>query len=101
MPKGPAGPRRPGTAEFSPMAERAAPAERRREPELDFQDPHGLVEAGESSLERAIGHEVREFRRKLDMTVAELAKLASLSAGMLSKIENGMTSPSLATLRAL
>ena len=49
----------------------------------------------------AIGGEVREFRRKLDMTVAELARLANLSAGMLSKIENGMTSPSLATLQAL
>src|SRR5690606_17680683 len=39
--------------------------------------------------------------RKLDMTVAELARLAGLSAGMLSKIENGMTSPSLATLQSL
>jgi transcriptional regulator with XRE-family HTH domain len=35
------------------------------------------------------------------MTVAELARLAGLSAGMLSKIENGMTSPSLATLQSL
>ncbi|MFO1057208.1 MAG: XRE family transcriptional regulator [Dongiaceae bacterium] len=103
MPKGPAGrkPRPPGAAGVSPLAERMAPAEHWPDPEPDFQDPHGLVEASESSLERAIGHEVREFRRKLDMTVAELAKLADLSAGMLSKIENGMTSPSLATLRAL
>jgi transcriptional regulator with XRE-family HTH domain len=44
---------------------------------------------------------VRQFRQDLDMTVAEVAKLAGLSSGMLSKIENGMTSPSLATLRAL
>ena len=49
----------------------------------------------------AIGREVREFRKKLDMTVAELAGQAELSAGMLSKIENGMTSPSLDTLQAL
>jgi transcriptional regulator with XRE-family HTH domain len=35
------------------------------------------------------------------MTVADLAKQASLSAGMLSKIENGATSPSLGTLQAL
>ncbi|MBI3706833.1 MAG: helix-turn-helix transcriptional regulator [Proteobacteria bacterium] len=35
------------------------------------------------------------------MTVAELAKIAGMSAGMLSKIENGMTSPSLATLQSL
>ena len=66
-----------------------------------FQDPHGLVGARDGSLETAIGREVREFRKRLDMTVAELAKLADLSAGMLSKIENGMTSPSLATLQAL
>ena len=66
-----------------------------------FQDPHGLVGATQSRLEVAIGREVREFRKKLDMTVADLAKLADLSAGMLSKIENGMTSPSLDTLQAL
>jgi len=66
-----------------------------------FQDPHGLVDATQARLEMAIGREVREFRKKLDMTVADLAKLADLSAGMLSKIENGMTSPSLDTLQAL
>ena len=52
-------------------------------------------------LEAAIGRQVRLFRQQLDMTVAEVAKLAGLSPGMLSKIENGMTSPSLATLSAL
>jgi len=66
-----------------------------------FQDPHGLVGTTHARLEMAIGREVREFRKKLDMTVADLAKLADLSAGMLSKIENGMTSPSLDTLQAL
>lgn len=66
-----------------------------------MQDPHGLVDPRGNRLEVSIGREVREFRRKLDMTVADLAKLAALSAGMLSKIENGMTSPSLATLQAL
>ena len=35
------------------------------------------------------------------MTLVELAKAAGLSTGMLSKIENGVTSPSLATLQAL
>jgi transcriptional regulator with XRE-family HTH domain len=35
------------------------------------------------------------------MTVVELAKLAGMSRGMVSKIENGQTSPSLATLSAL
>ncbi len=69
-----------------------------------------LSEAAESAavgagrdqdLELAIGSQARQFRRDLDMTVGEVAKLAGLSVGMLSKIENGMTSPSLATLKAL
>jgi len=55
----------------------------------------------DNQLEVAIGHQVRQFRQQLNMTVAEVAKLAGLSSGMLSKIENGMTSPSLATLRSL
>jgi len=55
----------------------------------------------ENRLEIAIGRQVRAFRNQLDMTVAEVAKQAGLSPGMLSKIENGLTSPSLATLKAL
>ncbi|MCC7045810.1 MAG: helix-turn-helix domain-containing protein [Alphaproteobacteria bacterium] len=54
-----------------------------------------------NSLEIAIGTEVRAFRRNLGMTVAEVARQAGLSMGMLSKIENANTSPSLATLQAL
>jgi transcriptional regulator with XRE-family HTH domain len=55
----------------------------------------------DGDLEAAIGRQARQFRQELNMTVGELAKLAGLSVGMLSKIENGVTSPSLATLRAL
>ena len=63
---------------------------------------HEVVdEAPENQLEIAIGLQVRAFRRQLHMTVAELAKQAQLSSGMLSKIENGLTSPSLATLKSL
>ncbi len=65
------------------------------------QDPHALSGARENHLEVAIGREVRAFRQQLDMTVMELAKAASLSTGMLSKIENGGISPSLGTLQAL
>ena len=65
------------------------------------QDPHALGGARENALEVAIGREVRQFRQRLELTVAELAAAASLSPGMLSKIENGLTSPSLATLQAL
>lgn len=65
------------------------------------QDPHAIKEGRDTSLEVAIGREVKGFRNKLGMTVVELAKLAELSPGMLSKIENGQTSPSLATLKSL
>jgi transcriptional regulator with XRE-family HTH domain len=54
-----------------------------------------------NQLEIAIGQQVRAFRKQLHMTVAEVASQAALSPGMLSKIENGLTSPSLATLKAL
>jgi len=66
--------------------------------------PLGVTQAtgqDPGSLEAAIGRQVRAFRKKQDMTVVDLAGLAGLSAGMLSKIENGLTSPSLATLKAL
>jgi len=78
----------------------AAEASKKADAKLDFQDPHSLS-ARHNSLELAIGREVREFRRKLNMTVAELATMAGMSTGMLSKIENGQTSPSLATLQEL
>ena len=66
-----------------------------------LQDPHSLVENRDGDLEAAIGRQVRALRKKLDMRVTELAKLAGLSSGMMSKIENGLTSPSLSTLSAL
>ena len=53
------------------------------------------------ALEIAIGKQVRSSRKRLNLTVAALAKQAQLSTGMLSKIENGQTSPSLATLTSL
>lgn len=54
-----------------------------------------------NKLEIAIGSQIRSFRKKMDLTIAELASLANLSTGMLSKIENGNASPSLSTLQAL
>ena len=67
----------------------------------ELQDPHSLADSRYNDLESAIGRQVRALRKKLDMTVTELAGVARLSPGMLSKIENGLTSPSLATLKAL
>jgi transcriptional regulator with XRE-family HTH domain len=53
------------------------------------------------SIEEEIGAQVRRFRRAMDLTVAQLGMNAGISAGMLSKIENGTISPSLSTLCAL
>ncbi|MEL6120525.1 MAG: helix-turn-helix domain-containing protein [Pseudomonadota bacterium] len=65
------------------------------------QDPHKLREGREKNLEVAIGREVRDLRKARGMTVADLAGATGLSVGMLSKIENGVTSASLTTLQAL
>ncbi len=53
------------------------------------------------ALEAAIGAEIRATRQALEVTLADLARAASISTGMLSKIETGQASPSLATLQAL
>jgi transcriptional regulator with XRE-family HTH domain len=66
---------------------------------MNSQDPSRFVP--ENALELAIGRQVRAFRTKQNVTVADLARQANLSPGMLSKVENGQTSPSLATLHSL
>ncbi|MFN7089407.1 MAG: helix-turn-helix domain-containing protein [Allorhizobium sp.] len=66
-----------------------------------MQDPHAVREPRANNLEMAIGHEVRTYRKKLGITVADLAAATGMSVGMLSKIENGNISPSLTTLQAL
>ncbi|MYH59304.1 MAG: helix-turn-helix domain-containing protein [Boseongicola sp. SB0675_bin_26] len=71
-----------------------------RQPELS-QDPHRVRQGVDRNLERAIGREVRAFRHQRGMTVSDLASFTGLSAGMLSKIENGRISPSLTTLQSL
>lgn len=63
--------------------------------------PDSVTAPRERALEAEIGQEVRQLRRGLDLTVAQLSAAAGLSTGMLSKIENGAISPSLATLNAL
>ena len=65
------------------------------------QNPHRIGEPREKVLEVAIGREVRTFRLQQKITVAGLSEATGLSIGMLSKIENGNTSPSLTTLQTL
>jgi len=65
------------------------------------QDPHRVKLDKERNLEAAIGKEVRYYRQNQRITVKELSDQTGLSTGMLSKIENGITSPSLTTLQLL
>lgn len=65
------------------------------------QDPHAVRAPGENELQAAIGREVRACRKRHGMTATELASAASISVGMMSKIENGVISASLTTLQAL
>lgn len=65
------------------------------------QNPHAVREAREKNLEVAIGRQVRELRKRQRLTGSDLAAAAGLSVGMLSKIENGVISPSLNTLQVL
>lgn len=52
-------------------------------------------------LERHIGQTVRRLRLQQNLTIAEIARKAQISSGMLSKIENSLTSASVETLAAL
>lgn len=65
------------------------------------QNPHETRESREKNLEVAIGRQVRELRKRQRMTGSDLAAQTGLSVGMLSKIENGVISPSLNTLQTL
>jgi transcriptional regulator with XRE-family HTH domain len=53
------------------------------------------------SIAAAIGLQIRSLRKRQDITAAELAQHAGLSAGMLSKIETGSVSASLESLESL
>src|SRR5687768_18361533 len=53
------------------------------------------------SIAAAIGVQIRQLRKRQDISAAELAHQAGLSAGMLSKIENGAVSASLESLQSL
>jgi len=56
----------------------------------------------EAGLEHALGlniaERIREYRQQLGLSGSQLAEASGLSRGMLSKLEKGQVSPSLATL---
>jgi transcriptional regulator with XRE-family HTH domain len=53
------------------------------------------------SLERYLGNTIREIRLNHGLTIADVATLAGISRGMLSKIENAQTATSLDALARL
>ena len=57
-----------------------------------------MSKASIESLDRHIGLQVREARLRNRLTIADVAHLAELSPGMLSKIENGQATASLDAL---
>lgn len=57
--------------------------------------------ARELTLEESLGAQIRQLRRRAELTGSDLATAAGISLGMLSKIENGQISPSLSTLQAV
>ena len=63
-------------------------------------DPENLKSPG-LSLEKCIGNAVKELRLRQRLTISQVADLADLSVGMLSKIENGQISAGLDTLSRL
>lgn len=67
----------------------------------EFQDPHEFVGREPQNIEACIGAAVRALRQASNLTASELSRRSNISPAMLSKIENGSTSPSLATLQAL
>lgn len=64
-------------------------------------DPQGFRTNPDRKLQIAIGREVRALRHQRQMTYSALSVATGLSIGMLSKIENGLISPSLTTLLSL
>jgi transcriptional regulator with XRE-family HTH domain len=58
-------------------------------------------QSDEGGLERYLGNTIREIRLNHGLTIADVATLAGISRGMLSKIENAQTATSLEVLSRL
>ena len=52
-------------------------------------------------INRAIGVSLKEIRQDQNLTAKELSDLSGISAGMISRIENGLASPSISSLESL
>lgn len=64
-------------------------------------DLHRKLELSDEAIAKAVGEALQSLRRDAELTVRELAKKSGVSAAMISRIENGLVSPSLSTLNSL
>src|SRR5260370_31354985 len=69
--------------------------------QADYRTGSNAPHEGARSLERALDAKIRVIRREKDLSVLDLSNASNISAGMLSKIENGQISPSLSTLQSI
>jgi transcriptional regulator with XRE-family HTH domain len=92
--------RSPATANGSGAAPRA-----KAKPGASAQKPVAIDNAGavegDGQLGQVIANHVRARRLEIGLNVGQLAERTGISKGMLSKIENAQTSPSLSTLERL
>src|ERR1700753_3289388 len=83
------------------MAKKAKLASVKPSPAEEYRTGSRAPQDGTRNLARALGAKIRMIRRDRDLSVLDLSSAADISAGMLSKIENGQISPSLATLQSI
>jgi transcriptional regulator with XRE-family HTH domain len=57
-----------------------------------------MKKASVESLDRHLGQRIRDIRLRNKLTIADVAQIAELSPGMISKIENGQATASLDSL---
>ena len=63
--------------------------------------PRTILASDSTDLSTIVGHAVKRQRQIAGISLRKLAELSSISSAMVSRIENGQVSPSLATLEAL
>jgi CheY-like chemotaxis protein/DNA-binding XRE family transcriptional regulator len=61
-------------------------------------ESRGLLRMSETALRESLGNAIRERRKNLSLTLAEMAKRTGVSLGYLSQIELGKNSASIETL---